>query len=157
MLQLTTKWRRWRKPPLWSPGKNHWLPSLVCQSITVVELIHVRVCSYTNQWVMSSSAQAIASSTRRQWKAKARSWLCLIRQHLWPSVTFDLESCTTSVSMLWKTVWRVSPSLYRSTQLEIHCQVNNCSGRELLHGKPSPHFSFYSYSDLLLQIIMWPL
>lgn len=95
-------------------------------SITILLLIWAP-CPYVfvQYCMVSSSIQAIVSSTHHQWKVKAQSWLSLIQQHLWLWVTYDLGNCTTSVSTLWRTAWRVSLSLCRSAQLEIHCQVND--------------------------------
>ena len=124
MLPLSTKWRMWEILPLWSAGINRWLPSPVCYDDMFTHnqiLITVTPLYWTA--AVSSPAQAIASSTRRQWRVKARSWISPTRPHLWLWVTSDLGGCTTSVSTLWRTAWRVSPSSYRSTPLEIHCQV----------------------------------
>lgn len=72
---------------------------------------------------VSFSTQATVLSTLRRWKVRARSWPSLTRPHLLLWVTSDLGSCTTSAFMLWRTAWRVSPSLYKSTPVETQFQV----------------------------------
>ena len=75
-------------------------------------------------WLCVCACQVTVWCTHRRWKAAAPSWTCQSQWPQWPWLTFAPVSFTTSASTLWRTTWRVSLLLCRSTPLGLLCQVH---------------------------------
>lgn len=105
-----------------TPGSHHW-----CATSTFSISGDHMICGDLQPLPAPCFAQGIASSTRPQSKVKARSWTSPTQPHRWLWATSFPGSCTTSASTPWRIRWRASLSLYRSTPLETHWQVEDRS------------------------------